>query len=590
MEPKFRPRCFMDVDYGEGKNGRIICELFSDIVPKTCENFKALCTGEKGSASKSGKSLHYQGSPFHRIVKDFMIQSGDFVNGNGTGGESIYGGTFPDENFIIKHDRPFLLSMANRGKDTNGSQFFILTKPAPHLDGKHVVFGHVIRGQDVVIAIENQKTDENNRPISEVKITSCGELILQIKQKAKKKKDTKSSESEYASSSSESGSESEDDQKNIERKKKDKKKKAKKRRKEKKKIKNAEREMPESQIFSTVRPEEIPDVPVSRFLFRGSPPKEGDRKSFQLGKGSSPQRIPYPRQIITHSGRKIKGRGFLRYRSKSRSKSRDRSITPPHWKRASRRLTTLEDLKRAREISSREQQREEKWKKGDLMGDGRQLPYQSSRRGGTPKCGQGKDEQLGSLDSLKDRFQKRDEISEEETSNHKEKKHKKHKKTEKSNNNKLKIKHSIEMHPTVSRSSSRERILLRKSRAPLKEKSRSRRSRSPSKERFRSRKSRSSSKERPRSKKLRSPSEARSRSRKSRSPSEERSRSRKSRSPSEERSRSRKLRSPSEERSRSRKSRSPSKKKKRSWSRKPRAHSEESSVVSSSGDGSTLAS
>lgn len=120
-----RPRCFFDIEVGELNVGRVIFELYSDLCPITVENFRALCTGEKGLGKTTGKPLHYKGIIFHRVVKDFMIQGGDFSVGNGTGGESIYGGTFDDESLDIKHDKPFLLSMANRGKNTNGSQFFM---------------------------------------------------------------------------------------------------------------------------------------------------------------------------------------------------------------------------------------------------------------------------------------------------------------------------------------------------------------------------------------------------------------------------------------------------------------------------------
>nr|BAH72084.1 ACYPI008800 [Acyrthosiphon pisum] len=123
-----RPRCFMDVAVDNIILGRIVFELFDDFCPLTCENFRALCTGEKGLGKTTGKPLHFQGVIFHRVVKSFMVQCGDFSTGNGTGGESIFGGTFPDENFDLKHDQPFLLSMANRGPDTNGSQFFIMSE------------------------------------------------------------------------------------------------------------------------------------------------------------------------------------------------------------------------------------------------------------------------------------------------------------------------------------------------------------------------------------------------------------------------------------------------------------------------------
>ncbi|KAK8725577.1 hypothetical protein OTU49_010625 [Cherax quadricarinatus] len=120
-----RIRCFFDIEIDGIPSGRVIFELFSDVCPKTCENFRALCTGEMGEGKTTSKPLHYRGVKFHRVIKDFMIQAGDFSAGNGTGGESIYGGQFEDENFDMDHSDPFLLSMANRGKDTNGSQFFI---------------------------------------------------------------------------------------------------------------------------------------------------------------------------------------------------------------------------------------------------------------------------------------------------------------------------------------------------------------------------------------------------------------------------------------------------------------------------------
>ncbi|RKP08806.1 peptidyl-prolyl cis-trans isomerase D [Thamnocephalis sphaerospora] len=169
------PRCYFDITLGGQPLGRIVFELFADTVPKTAENFRALCTGEKGVGSL-GKPLHYKGSPFHRVIKGFMCQGGDFTAQNGTGGESIYGEKFADENFTHKHESSCLLSMANAGPGTNGSQFFITTAPTPHLDGKHVVFGKVLKGRNVVRAIEHTPTDSNDRPVAPALIADCGEL------------------------------------------------------------------------------------------------------------------------------------------------------------------------------------------------------------------------------------------------------------------------------------------------------------------------------------------------------------------------------------------------------------------------------
>ncbi|XP_048826730.1 NK-tumor recognition protein isoform X2 [Brienomyrus brachyistius] len=388
MGIKDRPQCYFDVEVNREPVGRIVFQLFSDICPKTSKNFLSLCTGEKGTSKVTGKNLCYKGSTFHRVVKNFMIQGGDFTEGNGRGGESIYGGYFEDENFKLKHDRAFLLSMANRGKDTNGSQFFITTKMAPHLDGVHVVFGLVISGFEVVKKIESLKTDSASRPYADVRVIDCGQLITKSANdvlSCKRKRQShsadsslSSSDSSFSSSSSpESDSESEEKYRRGRRRKQPTKSKhSKKRRKEAKKKESRHRRTESSQSSfeeesaeedkdlnvkrekPVVRPEEIPPVPENRFLLRRDPPDEEEKPD------TTQQEIPSaPNDVkpaVTKSGRKIKGRGTMRYHTPTRSKSRsvseeDRgsSETPPHWKEEMQRTKTYQPPT------------VEKWSKGD---------------------------------------------------------------------------------------------------------------------------------------------------------------------------------------------------------------------------------
>ncbi|XP_063768389.1 NK-tumor recognition protein isoform X2 [Eleginops maclovinus] len=385
MGVKDRPQCYFDVELNREPVGRIVFQLFSDVCPKTSKNFQSLCTGEKGTGKLTGKKLCYKGSTFHRVVKNFMVQGGDFTEGNGRGGESIYGGYFEDENFLLKHDKAYLLSMANRGKDTNGSQFFITTKMAPHLDGVHVVFGSVISGFEVIKKVEGLKTDSASRPYADVRVMDCGQLFTKSANdvlEGKRKRSSRSADSSFSShdsSSQFSSSENESDERHKHRKHKRhaKSKRSKRRRMESKKKESTdvlpckqsspspvEREV-EAEVEQcgrreklTVRPEEIPPVPENRFLLRRDVPTQEVKAEIVEQEETCPSSDLKP--SVSKSGRKIKGRGTMRYHTPTRSKSRSASVeergsseTPPHWK---------EEMKRTKVYQPPSVER---WSKGD---------------------------------------------------------------------------------------------------------------------------------------------------------------------------------------------------------------------------------
>merc|ERR1712183_1163048 len=214
-----------------GNIGRMIFKLYANICPKTVENFRSLCTGERGTGMMTKLPLHYKGAKFHRVIPGFMCQGGDFELGDGRGGESIYGGKFADEagGLALRHAKRGLLSMSNSGKDTNGSQFFILFKAAHHLNGKHCVFGEMVEGDATLDAIEGVKTTSDDKPMAPIAVAKAGQLqrrVIGVKRvKRKKVAEESSGDSDDSGSGSDSSSSSDDKKKKKKKKDKDKKKK-----------------------------------------------------------------------------------------------------------------------------------------------------------------------------------------------------------------------------------------------------------------------------------------------------------------------------------------------------------------------------
>ncbi|KAI8990258.1 cyclophilin-like domain-containing protein [Pilobolus umbonatus] len=324
---KINPRVFFDIDIDGNRIGRIIIELFADEVPDTAENFRALCTGEKGLGKVSNMPLHYKGSIFHRIIKGFMCQGGDFTRRNGSGGESIYGATFPDESFTRKHDIQGLLSMANRGPNTQSSQFFITTRPTPHLDGKHVVFGRVVSGYNVVESMENEPVDANDRPLHTVMIANSGELVLklppgvQIRQHNEETEEVESSDESDASRekskrkrSDTESSESEEERRSKKKHKKHSKKSKKHSKKDKKKKKHHKHKRESSLSAEDTRPTSPARSPPPVRSSSPSPVKERSRYHRYVDRDAEKPEWENRRRFNDDPSVKFKGRGHIKYR------------------------------------------------------------------------------------------------------------------------------------------------------------------------------------------------------------------------------------------------------------------------------------
>ncbi|PVF95912.1 hypothetical protein CPB86DRAFT_787592 [Serendipita vermifera] len=328
-----RPRVFLDVEIDGVSTGRIIFQLFTDIVPKTAENFRALCTGERGKSTVSGQPLYYKGSIFHRVIPEFMIQGGDFTKKNGTGGESIYGGPFEDEDLSQPIDTPGLLVMANRGPHTNSSQFFITLAPSPHLNGKHVVFGKVVRGMEVVKAIEAVQTDAKDVPLKKVELVNCGELefrgapttTTQAAKSAPEKRSRSQSKSESGSEESRTESEDEEERRERKRKRKEEKREAKRRRKEERKLAKASRHRSRSASPGRGRGDDVDPILMEteeEYDLR----LEREEKERLEARRKEQERLERERakegRLDERTGIRYKGRGNMRYHDPEKNRYR----------------------------------------------------------------------------------------------------------------------------------------------------------------------------------------------------------------------------------------------------------------------------